>query len=247
MRPFWEGRGVAQPGQRACFGSRRSRVQISPPRPAFFLLMYFLGFSTSLTQAPVAAEPIPAWYRVRPGDNLTVIARRFGVTVGALKDANGLSGDLIRGGQRLQIQRPFDRRLAGDIAWRCPLSNPGAVVLRFGPHQTAQGITVPHTGVDLAAAAGAQLYCPAHGAVRYVGLQEGFGTVVIIEHGAGFSTVLAPLDPESVRFETGQAILKDDLLGRVGDPEEHDRPYLHLELRLRGKAIDPSPIQKKGS
>jgi len=42
-------------------------------------------------------------YRVRPGDTLYGIARRFGVSVRALKRANGLRSNLIRPGQRLTI------------------------------------------------------------------------------------------------------------------------------------------------
>ena len=42
-------------------------------------------------------------YRVRRGDNLSRIAQRHGVSVRALKRANGLRGSLIRPGQRLRI------------------------------------------------------------------------------------------------------------------------------------------------
>jgi membrane-bound lytic murein transglycosylase D len=42
-------------------------------------------------------------YTVRRGDSLFGIARRFGVSIQALKLRNGLQGDLIRVGQRLII------------------------------------------------------------------------------------------------------------------------------------------------
>lgn len=42
-------------------------------------------------------------YRVQKGDSLFFIAKRYGVTVSALKSANGLSGNLIYAGQRLTI------------------------------------------------------------------------------------------------------------------------------------------------
>jgi len=45
-------------------------------------------------------------YLVEPGDTLYSLARRFGTTVEALKAANGLEGDLIRVGQRLEIPLP---------------------------------------------------------------------------------------------------------------------------------------------
>lgn len=44
-----------------------------------------------------------ATYRVKPGDNLTRIAREHGVTVADIKAANGLSGDMIGVGDDLLI------------------------------------------------------------------------------------------------------------------------------------------------
>ncbi len=62
---------------------------------AFFLLA-FLGLA--LAQAT---------YVVRPGDTLYALARRFGVSVGALARANRLADpDRIRAGQRLVVPRP---------------------------------------------------------------------------------------------------------------------------------------------
>lgn len=43
---------------------------------------------------------------VRPGDSLGVIARRYGVSTAALRQANGLTGDRIKPGQKLVIPGP---------------------------------------------------------------------------------------------------------------------------------------------
>ncbi len=55
------------------------------------------------------------WYRVRWGDNLSAIAHRFGTSVRQLKRLNGLSGNLIRVGQRLRVNR--DVAKAGEVTW----------------------------------------------------------------------------------------------------------------------------------
>ena len=48
-----------------------------------------------------------AWeYRVKPGDTLFSLARRYGTTVEAIQRANGLKGDLIRVGEVLTIPGP---------------------------------------------------------------------------------------------------------------------------------------------
>src|SRR3989304_1112210 len=53
--------------------------------------------------APMLATPVLAdtTYVVQPGDNLYRIGLKFGVTVAALKAANGLQSDTIYVGQRL--------------------------------------------------------------------------------------------------------------------------------------------------
>ncbi|MDE0144507.1 MAG: LysM peptidoglycan-binding domain-containing protein [Nitrospira sp.] len=55
------------------------------------------------------------WYRVRRGDSLSVIAHRFGTSVRKLKNLNGLSGNVIRVGQRLRVNR--DVAKAGEVTW----------------------------------------------------------------------------------------------------------------------------------
>tara|TARA_A100001391_G_scaffold157920_1_gene116219 strand:+ start:3509 stop:5326 length:1818 start_codon:yes stop_codon:yes gene_type:complete len=56
-----------------------------------------------LTLHTSATEVSPTVYRVRRGDNLAAIARRFGVSVDNLKRLNGLNSDLIFPGQDLQV------------------------------------------------------------------------------------------------------------------------------------------------
>ena len=52
-------------------------------------------------------------YKVQPNDSLWKIAKRYATTIGALKAANGLKGDLIRVNSALQVPKgPFDVRIA---------------------------------------------------------------------------------------------------------------------------------------
>lgn len=45
----------------------------------------------------------PSTYKVASGDNLYKISKRFGITIDALKKANGMTNDNIRAGQELKI------------------------------------------------------------------------------------------------------------------------------------------------
>ena len=69
---------------------------------------------------PVWTQPPPPptqWYKVRRGDSLSVVARRFGMKVRQLKDMNRLSSNLIRVGTKLRV-RGGDEDYADDqIVW----------------------------------------------------------------------------------------------------------------------------------
>jgi membrane-bound lytic murein transglycosylase D len=60
-------------------------------------------------QAARATPSRPSTHRVRRGENLTQIARRYGVSVRNLREWNGLRGDTIRAGQRLRLRPPGSR------------------------------------------------------------------------------------------------------------------------------------------
>ena len=186
----------------------------------------------------------PAVYKVRRGDNLSVIGARFGVTVKDLKQANGLASDLLSIGQELKIERPFRRTKGGDVRWIRPSNRLGRELRSFGPYKKGS-VLMPSTGVGLACPVGTKLVAPANGVVRHVGPMDGFGLLVILEHGGGYATVMAPLDPERLTVRPGQAILRGAPVGRTGPPSgEGEEPYLHLELRRNDKAIKPDRLYK---
>ena len=53
----------------------------------------------------IPAAGSPSWfeYTVLPGDTLWLLSRRYGTTVEAIRQLNGLTGDLIDVGQILRI------------------------------------------------------------------------------------------------------------------------------------------------
>ncbi len=63
-----------------------------------------IGIDQELTIHTLASAPtIISIYKVQRGDNLGMIARRFGTTVDSLKSLNGLNSNLIFPGQDLQV------------------------------------------------------------------------------------------------------------------------------------------------
>ncbi len=69
---------------------------------------------------PVWTQPPPPptqWYRVRRGDSLSVVARKFGMKVRQLKAMNHLSSNLIRAGKKLRVRTGVDDEIDRTATW----------------------------------------------------------------------------------------------------------------------------------
>ncbi len=56
--------------------------------------------------ASASLEAAPILHRVQPGETLSAISRRYGVSLDVLRQANHIPGDLLRAGETLLIPRP---------------------------------------------------------------------------------------------------------------------------------------------
>jgi len=212
-----------------------------PVRSAVLASVVTVCLATVLTGVAGAR---PGHYLVRDGDYLSRIATRCGVATSDINTANTLRSDLIHPGQDLIVPDPFRRTAAKDIHWRRPYNGDGGEVLHgFGPHRQGR-IETHRTGIDMALPPGSNIYAPANGVVRYRGSQDGYGVIMIIEHGARYSTVLGPFDPDALYADVGRIVLGGDVLGRSGKPAEGSRPYLHIELRRNNEAVDPARLTR---
>lgn len=83
------------------------RQWTTPPTRTSYTLRVPLGHRQQFAQAYAALPPEQkrgqTEYTVRRGDSLGKIARRFGTSVAALQEVNGISGSLIREGQSLYV------------------------------------------------------------------------------------------------------------------------------------------------
>lgn len=124
----------------------------------------------------------------------------------------------------------------------------GTVIQRFGKGKAG---SLTKQGLLLRTRAGALVIAPHDGIVLYAGPFEGFGRILIIEHGDGYHTLLAGL--ARVDLSVGTRVLAGEPVGamaadragsRVGSEDNasgNDAPQLYLELRHNGDPIDPLP------
>lgn len=90
-----------------------------------------------------------------------------------------------------------------------------------------------HSGIDLLAPVGTSVLAAGSGTVVYVGQEESYGILVIINHSDVRQTRYAHLSRVLVKI--GQQVKTGDVIGAVGTTGEPDLqvPHLHFEVRYK--------------
>lgn len=94
-----------------------------------------------------------------------------------------------------------------------------------------------HSGQDIAAAWGTPVVAAGTGTVAVAGTQNGYGQIVIVDHGNGLSTRYGHLS--RIEVEIGQQVTRGDRLGAVGSTGRSTGPHLHYEVRINEAAVSP--------
>lgn len=94
-----------------------------------------------------------------------------------------------------------------------------------------------HQGIDIAAPTGTPIYAARAGQVFFAGQQSGYGNVIMIDHGGGFTTVYA--HQSRLYARRGQSVDRGERIGAVGNTGRSTGPHLHFETRYGGAARNP--------
>jgi murein DD-endopeptidase MepM/ murein hydrolase activator NlpD len=94
-----------------------------------------------------------------------------------------------------------------------------------------------HKGLDLAARRGTPVIATADGVVVYSGRDGGFGRVVKLSHGFGYTTVFGHLD--KILVKPGDEVRRGDTIGLLGSSGRSTGPHLHYEVHVDGRAVNP--------
>jgi len=96
-------------------------------------------------------------------------------------------------------------------------------------------------GITIATAPGAQVVAPARGRIVFAGPYGGFGQIVIIDHGDGWTTLVTDLARLSVAV--GQDVGQGGPIGVAGGGEH---PAVTIELRRQGRPVDVVAMANAG-
>ncbi|HEX9969807.1 MAG TPA: peptidoglycan DD-metalloendopeptidase family protein [Acidimicrobiales bacterium] len=94
-----------------------------------------------------------------------------------------------------------------------------------------------HAGIDIGAGTGVPIRAAKAGEVIFSGTMSGYGNVVIIDHGRGFTTLYA--HQSRIAAGDGQSVGQGDVIGYVGSTGRSTGPHLHFETRVNGSPQNP--------
>ncbi len=145
----------------------------------------------------------------------------------------------VAAGQQVETVSVPISPFRGALDWPVP----GRVVGRFGQSNRMSSAGV-RNGIEVAAPAGTPVHAVHPGTVGYADAFTGYGTLVIVDHGANHYTLYAYLSEATVK--QGQRLNAGDELGRVGSAPVGDAA-LYYEMRVDGRSVDPLQWLKKQS
>ena len=120
----------------------------------------------------------------------------------------------------------------GDIPWPAD----GFVLSRFGRQAVPGGLFVTKNGIEISLAEGRPVNAVHEGVVSFSGPFEGYGHVVIVDHGDNCQSLYGHLALTAVN--KGDRVTPQTRVGTAGR-NPGGNPALYFELRVDGKAVDP--------
>ncbi len=165
-------------------------------------------------------------YRVRRGDSLRKIAKKFGIRWKDIKRVNRMKSDIIRVGQLIKVpvpKRAFERRYV----------DKPKVNLAFLPVDGK--VDKSSRGVDIYTSCGEKVRAVDTGRVIYSGDDlTTYGNMIIVEH-PGYLSIYAYNMQNLV--ERGDRVDKGEVIGKVGLKPGSGKCALHFEIRSKDGAV----------
>ncbi|MGL5029857.1 MAG: peptidoglycan DD-metalloendopeptidase family protein [Aeromonas sp.] len=143
--------------------------------------------------------------------------------------------------EQAPLPRKSKRRIGnyGGLKGNTRLSWPvkGPILIPYGSPRTAQ---LKWKGTLIGAREGAQVKAVAPGQVVYANWLDGFGMLLVIDHGKGYMSLYG--HNQSLLRRVGQNVEQGEPVALVGDSGGLDKSGLYFEIRHQGEAINPAKL-----
>lgn len=195
----------------------------------------------------VLGKTTPVVYEVQVGDDLvrgSIPVTGLDQTIQHINLPPSISRKLEDPGRKAEdaaVEKAYARRTPQ--AWTRPFQPAVGVKAQssaFGQPRTyvAGGPVQYHYGTDYPAPVGTAVTAVNDGTVVLAGTYPVRGGLVVIDHGAGLTSLY--FHQSRVLVRPGQKVTRGQKIGEVGSTGLSAGPHLHLEMRVRGEGTNPA-------
>lgn len=147
----------------------------------------------------------------------------------ATEDAESVSVGLFGGTKKIVLKKPIEATIIKAYSGDKPVKS------------KTMGDWRMHTGVDFAAAQGAEICAAADGKVLSAKEDSLTGHTIQIDHGNGVISTVYNLE-NTARVTEGQSVAAGDVIGTAGNSariEILDEPHVHFAVTVNGEYVNP--------
>jgi len=183
-------------------------------------------------------------YRVKPGDSLYLIAKKFGTTVSRLRQLNRLGRkSVIHPGQKLKVEKKEivyrERIIKSNVSFGFEWPVKGKVVKGFVNNAKER-----HLGIEIETDCLTPVRSAEDGRVMFADkIIKSYGNTVIVRHSNKFSTTYGHLEKMAVK--SGKIVRKGEIIGYTGKIDDKGKCGVYFEIRKDGKPLDPLVFLEK--
>ncbi len=193
-----------------------------------------------------------SYHLVQSGDTLYKISQKYNVSISELKKINNLKNNTLYKGDKIYLGKKIKSGNSGTV-----INNSQNTILKdFNSPLKSMVVNSPygyrdhpilgrqilHTGVDLKAVMNTPVYSPYNGKVTYAGWMDGYGKIIIINHGNNYETRFAHLN--RILIKEGEVVKIGQYIAKTGKTGRVTGPHLHYEIRYNKKTIDPMSLYR---
>jgi ABC-type multidrug transport system fused ATPase/permease subunit len=122
----------------------------------------------------------------------------------------------------------------------------GYLTSHFGPRLSpTHGFEENHKGMDIAGPAGSPVRVTADGVVKLARWAGGYGKVVVVDHGFGYSTRYG--HNRQLLVQAGERVRRGQIVALMGETGNATGPHCHYEVWYNGRAVNPGKFLKRPS